>query len=138
MLTSHAILLNLLQLSKQQVTLSYPQNALISFSISVESSRLWDAPYSEYQEYLFSRVRKYRESFLPPLSYLKIAKVFRAEGLLTHSGKEFKATHAFSIYKKGKVREERLNRPDIVEVSPISISPLPVSFYRDLNKSKNT
>jgi len=98
----------------------------------VESSRLWDTPYSEYQEYLFSRVRKYRESFLPPLSYLKIAKVFREEGLLTHSGKEFKATHAFSIYKKGKVREERLNRPDIVEVSPFTISPLPVSWVYDV------
>jgi len=125
-------------LSSGQTVKPYPQNALITFSITIESSRLWDSPYSEYQEYLFARVRKYRESFLPPLSYLKIAKVFREEGLLTHSGKEFKATHAFSIYKKGKVREERLNRPDIVEVSPFTISPLPVSFYRELNKSKNT
>jgi hypothetical protein len=99
---------------------------------------LWDAPYSEYQEYLYGRITNYRDGNHTPLSYLKIAKVFREEGLLTHSGKEFKSTHAFSIYKKGKVREERLNRPDIVEVSPISISPLPVSFYRDLNKSKNT
>jgi hypothetical protein len=49
---------NQLQLNENQVNLSYPQNALISFSISVESSRLWDTPYSEYQEYLFSRVRK--------------------------------------------------------------------------------
>ena len=49
---------NLSQLNEEQVTLSYPQNALISFSISVESSRLWDAPYSEYQEYLFSRGKK--------------------------------------------------------------------------------
>jgi len=125
-------------LSSGQTVKPYPQNALITFSITIESSRLWDSPYSEYQEYLFARVRKYRESFLPPLSYLKNAKVFREEGLLTHSGKEFKATHAFSIYKKGKVREERLNRPDIVEVSPFTISPLPVSFYRELNKSKNT
>ena len=73
------------------------------------------------------------------MSYLKIAELFK-DRRSTHalSGKEFKATHVFSIYKKGKVREERLNRPDIVEVSPFTISPLPVSFYRELNKSKNT
>ena len=109
-------------MSKQQVTLSYPQNALISFSISVESSRLWDAPYSEYQEYLYGRITNYRDGNHTPLSYLKIAKVFREEGLLTHSGKEFKSTHAFSIYKKGKVREERLNRPDIMEVGQVTIT----------------
>jgi len=94
---------------------------------------LWDAPYSEYQEYLYGRITSYRDGNHTPLSYLKIAKVFREEGLLTHSGKEFKATHAFSIYKKGKVREERLNRPDIVKVSPISISPLPVSWVYDVS-----
>jgi len=94
---------------------------------------LWDSPYSEYQEYLYSRITGYRDGNHTPLSYLKIAKVFREEGLLTHSGKEFKATHAFSIYKKGKVREERLNRPDIVEVSPISISPLPISWVYDVS-----
>ena len=55
------------------------------------------------------------------MSYLKIAALFKSEGLLTHSGKEFKATHVFSIYKKGKVREERLNRPDIMEVGQVSI-----------------
>ena len=115
-------------LSSGQTVKPYPQNALITFSITIESSRLWVAPYSEYQEYLYRRITNYRDGNHTPLSYLKIAKVFREEGLLTHSGKEFKATHAFSIYKKGKVREERLNRPDIVEVSPISISPLPVSW----------
>ena len=100
----------------------YPQNALITFSITIECSRLWDAPYSEYQEYLYSRITGYRDENHTPLSYLKIAKVFREEGLLTHSGKEFKSTHAFSIYKKGKVREERLNRPDIMEVGQVTIT----------------
>ena len=95
---------------------------------------MWDTPYSEYQQYLYDRVVELRSLKITPMSYLKIAELFKSEGLLTHSGKEFKATHVFSIYKKGKVREERLNRPDIVEVSPISISPLPVSLYRELNK----
>jgi len=32
-------------------------------------------------------------------------------------GKPFTNVIVFSIYKKGKVREERVNRDDIVEVS---------------------
>ena len=29
----------------------------------------------------------------------------------------FKNNHVYSIYKRGKIREERINREDIVEVS---------------------
>ena len=32
-------------------------------------------------------------------------------------GNVFKNNHVHSIYKKGKIREERINRKDIVEVS---------------------
>jgi hypothetical protein len=33
----------------------------------------------------------------------------------------FKNNHVYSIYKKGKIREERVNRDDIVEVSQPTI-----------------
>mgnify|MGYP006917956544 CR=1 FL=1 len=33
----------------------------------------------------------------------------------------FKNNHVHSIYKKGKIREERINREDIVEVSQPTI-----------------
>jgi hypothetical protein len=36
-------------------------------------------------------------------------------------GKPFTNVIVFSIYKKGKVREERVNRDDIVEVSQPTI-----------------
>jgi hypothetical protein len=94
---------------------------LVKFNYTTVSSRLWDTPYSEYQQYLYDRVCDLRSQKITPMSYLKIAALFRSEGLLTHSGKEFKATHVFSIYKKGKVREERLNRPNIMEVGQVSI-----------------
>ena len=95
---------------------------LVKFNYTTVSSRLWDVPYSEYQQYLYDRVVELRSLKITPMSYLKIAELFKAEGLLTHSGKEFKATHVFSIYKKGKVREERLNRPDIMEVGQVTIT----------------
>jgi len=95
---------------------------LVKFNYTTVSSRLWDTPYSEYQQYLYDRVVELRSLKITPMSYLKIAELFKSEGLLTHSGKEFKATHVFSIYKKGKVREERLNRPGVMEVGQVTIT----------------
>jgi hypothetical protein len=36
----------------------------------------------------------------------------------------FKNNHVHSIYKKGKIREERINREDIVEISQVTIEEL--------------
>ena len=37
---------------------------------------------------------------------------------------EFSNSKVHSIYKKGKIREERINREDIVEVSQVTIEEL--------------
>jgi hypothetical protein len=39
------------------------------------------------------------------------------EGVLTPEGHPFSPPHVFGIYKKGKVRMERVNRKDIIIVS---------------------
>jgi hypothetical protein len=36
----------------------------------------------------------------------------------------FKNNHLFSIYKKGLIREERINREDIVDISQVIIEEL--------------
>ena len=36
----------------------------------------------------------------------------------------FKNNHIYSIYKKGKIREERIKRDDIVIISPVKIEVL--------------
>ena len=59
----------------------------------------------------------YKEDFLTPIGYRKISQIFNEEGLKTPRGSIFKNNHVHSIYKKGKIREERINREDIVEVS---------------------
>ena len=66
--------------------------------------------------------------FLPPLGYIKISKIFNKEGLKTPRGKIFKNTHVHSIFKKGKIREERNNRKDIVEISQVTIEELKKHF----------
>ena len=78
---------------------------------------MWESNYSEYQEYLFRRICEYKDNNLTPIGYRKISQIFNEEGLKTPRGFEFKNNHIHSIYKKGKIREERINREDIVEVS---------------------
>ena len=90
---------------------------VLSFSISIITTHLWESNYTEYQQYLFNRICKYKEDILTPIGYRKISQIFNEEGLKTPRGSTFKNNHINSIYKKGKIREERINHEDIVEVS---------------------
>jgi len=95
----------------------YPIKWMLSFSLSIITTNLWESNYSEYQQYLFNRICVYKESFVTPIGYRKISKIFNEEGLKTPRNTEFSNSKVFSMYKKGKIREERINREDIVEVS---------------------
>ena len=90
---------------------------MLSFSVSIITTNLWESNYSEYQQYLFDRICGYKENILTHIGYRKISKIFNDEGLKTPRNTEFSNSKVHSIYKKGKIREERINREDIVEVS---------------------
>ena len=94
---------------------------MLRFSVSITTTKLWESNYSDYQQYLFNRICKYKECFLTPIGYRKISQIFNEEGLKTPRGSIFKNNHVHSIYKKGKIREERMKREDIVEVSQPTI-----------------
>ncbi|MGB5241967.1 MAG: hypothetical protein WBN50_00005, partial [Lutimonas sp.] len=100
---------------------SYLQKLYVTFTISVETTHLWKSNYSPYQEELFTIICDYKDSFLTSFGYRKISKLLNENNYLTPTGKTFKPNHVFSIYKKGKIRLERMNRPDIVVVSPPKI-----------------
>ena len=70
---------------------------------------------------MFDRIRGYKKHFLAPIGYRKISQILNGEGLKTPRGSVFKNNHVYSIYKKGKIREERVSRDDIVEVSQPTI-----------------
>tara|TARA_B110000027_G_C15929612_1_gene216307 strand:- start:403 stop:594 length:192 start_codon:yes stop_codon:yes gene_type:complete len=59
--------------------------------------------------------------FSYPIGYRKTSKIFNEEGLKIPRGSAFKNNLVHSIYKKGKIREERVNRDGIVEVSQPTI-----------------
>ena len=102
----------------------YPIKWMLSFSVSIITTNLWESNYSEYQQYLFDRICGYKENILTPIGYRKISKIFNDEGLKTPRNTEFSNSKVHSIYKKGKIREERINREDIVEVSQVTIEEL--------------
>ena len=101
--------------------LLYPHGVVISFFVSITTTRLWDSNYSEYQEYLYNRICKYKEDILTPIGYRKISQIFNEEGLKTSRNSVFTNSTVHSIYKKGKIREERVNSVDTVEVSQPTI-----------------
>ncbi|MDA8629934.1 recombinase family protein [Bacteroidia bacterium] len=94
--------------------------------MSIETTKLWDSNYSDYQQYLFDRIRGLKENFLTPMGYRKISNLLNDEGLKTPRGTSFTNTKVHSIYKKGLIREERVNRKDIVLRSSTIIEPFKV------------
>ena len=70
---------------------------------------------------MFKRICGYKEESVTPIGYRKISKILNEEGLLSPIGRPFTNVIVFGIYKKGNVREERINREDIVEVSQPTI-----------------
>ena len=66
---------------------------------------------------MYDRIKDFIENSVTPIGYRRISKIFNEEGLKTPRGSTFQNNHIHSIYKKGLIREERMNRKDIVEVS---------------------
>jgi hypothetical protein len=85
---------------------------------------LWESNYTEYQEYLYRRICGYKEKYLTPIGYRKISKIFNDEGLKTSRKTKFSNSKVHSMYKKGKIREERMSREDKVEGSQVTIEEL--------------
>jgi len=100
---------------------------IVTIIISITYKNYYPTNYTKYQQYLYDRVKGYKEQTVSVIGYRKISKIFNSEGLKTPMGKTFKPNHVFSIYKKGKVREERLNSEVKVERT------LKVTRYQDKN-----
>jgi len=79
-----------------------------------------------------------KEDFLTPLGYRKISKILNDESFKTPLGNKFSNSHVFSIYSKGLKRLERINRPDVVEVSDFNLEYFNSfsQFHRTYRKEK--
>ena len=80
----------------------------VCVNVTVRCSNLNIPPISEYQEFLFQKISELHNS---GLGYRRISYWLKENGYKTPRGHEFKNTHVFSILKKGRLREERINKP---------------------------
>ena len=63
-------------------------------------------PYSEYQQFLAARIQDLRNE---GLGYRKIAQWLREKGYKTPRGKRFYGNHVYSILKRKREKDQRLN-----------------------------
>ena len=95
----------------------YPFITIVNIKISITYRTHHPTNYTPYQEYLYKRVKGYKEHYVSPIGYRKITKLFNSEGLKSPTNKTFYPSLIQSIYKKGKRREKRLNSEVRVEKS---------------------
>ena len=87
-----------------------------SFKIIVKSVRLsFVHHYSTKQEKLFNLIKELKEG--DGLGYRRISEILCHRGYKTvRSNKPILHNYVYCIYKNGKIRERRLNRPSQVEL----------------------
>tara|TARA_B100001057_G_C22426200_1_gene785549 strand:+ start:274 stop:594 length:321 start_codon:yes stop_codon:yes gene_type:complete len=90
----------------------------IEFTVTVSSFNLNNYFYSEHQQYLYNTIKELHGN---GLGYRKISNWFNERNIKTPRGSEFKGNYVFSILKKGRIREERLNRDSEWKVHSVKI-----------------
>ena len=87
-------------------TLSY-RGDYLCFDVEVTSNQLWHTHYSPHQSFLHNKIKQLKAE---GLGYRKIAKKLNEENIKTSRGNIFFPSSVYSILKKKKIRDERLNK----------------------------
>ena len=93
-------------------------NYFIEFTVTVSSSNLNNYFYSEHQQYLYDTIKELHGK---GLGYRKISNWFNERDIKTTRGSEFKGNYVFSILKKGRIREERINQESKWEIKNVKL-----------------
>ena len=97
---------SLLALIPPSQTLSY-RGDYLCFDVEVTSNQLWHTHYSPYLSFLHNKIKQLKAE---GLGYRKIAKRLNEENIKTSRGNTLYPSSVYSILKKKKIRDERLNR----------------------------
>ena len=93
-------------------------NYIVEFTVTVSSSNLNNYFYSEHQQYLYDTIKELHEK---GLGYRKISNWFNDRNIKTPRGSEFQGNYVFSILKKGRIREERINQESKWEIKNVKL-----------------
>ena len=81
---------------------------LVTITITITYRNHYPTKYTPYQQYLYNRIKSFRDGFVTPKPWFEIRKILTSEGLKSPLGKKLGNHHVLSIYQKGKIREKRL------------------------------
>ena len=90
----------------------------ICYDVKILTGALTPYIYSDYQTELYGKVKKLRDK---NLTFKEIANKLNEHGQISTRGKILKANHVFSILKKWKIRDSRINQPAIITIENFSI-----------------
>ena len=79
----------------------------LSFTVNITASHLKKIRHSPYQQELWEIIKKKHNS---GLGYRRISNWLNEHGYKTSRGHEFKNTHVFSILKKKRIADERMEK----------------------------
>ena len=92
-------------------SINYRYNSLIlDFTISIKTSNLTKTShYTDYQQKLYNEVKRLKE--IEGYGYRRISYILYEKGFRSiRTDSILKNNYIYSIYKKGKIREQRINR----------------------------
>ena len=92
------------ELTKQDISI------IFSFKITIITSKLTKTShYNKKQQKLYDKIKELKE--VEGLGYRRISHRLKELGIKSsRSNKELKFNYVYGIYKKGKIRENRINR----------------------------
>ena len=117
--TKDILIKKLDNLSKNNSILKNEKIILISFKLNVISSKLTKTThYTSYQQKLYRLIKFLKEE--RNLGYRRISRIlFEKNYRSIRSNKILKHNYIYSIYYKGKIRENRINREFDSEISDV-------------------
>jgi hypothetical protein len=89
------------------------------FDINISDKNLNNYFYSEHQQYLYNTIKKLHKK---GLGYRKISNWFNERNIKTPRGSEFQGNYVYSILKKGRIREERINQKSEWKIKKVKIN----------------
>ena len=94
---------------------------ILNFTLSFKTSNLTKTShYNEYQQKLYNEVKRLKE--VEELGYRRISYILYEKGYRSvRTNSVLKNNYIYSIYKKGKVRENRINRNFESNISNIMV-----------------
>ena len=74
--------------------------------------------YSENQQYLYNTIKELHRK---GLGYRKISNWFNERNIKTPRGSDFQGNYVYSILKKGRIREEKMNKESEWKIHSVKI-----------------